>query len=83
MASPLAVFGTHPATATAAAALLVAWSAVNLVYQVIRKPTELFFPVSGALAKPPAETWRQYAPLFREYATTTISPTTAFSLPVW
>ncbi|HET7342633.1 MAG TPA: lytic transglycosylase domain-containing protein, partial [Methylomirabilota bacterium] len=43
-------------------------------YQVLRKPTELFFPVSGALAKPPAETWRQYGPLFRAHSTATITP---------
>ena len=58
----------------AVAALLLVWSSVNLVYQVMRKPTELFFPVSGALAKAPNETWRQYGPLFREYSTATISP---------
>jgi hypothetical protein len=46
---------------------------MNLVYQVVRKPTEMFFPVSGALNKAPAETWRQYAPLFREYSTATIT----------
>jgi hypothetical protein len=60
---------------TVAAALLVMlWAIVNLAYHVIRKPTELFYPVSGALAKPPAETWRQYGALFRHYATATISP---------
>ncbi len=42
---------------------------VNTVYQVARKPTELFFPVSGVLAKTPAETWREYAAAFRRYAT--------------
>jgi len=30
--------------------------------------------VSGALNKMPAETWRQYAPLFNEYSTATITP---------
>ena len=50
------------------------WSGVNVLYQVIRKPTELFFPVSGALSKPPAETWREYAPVFREHATVVITP---------
>jgi hypothetical protein len=50
------------------------WSAVNWIYQVARKPTELFFPVSGALNKPPADTWRQYGPLFREHSTATITP---------
>ena len=48
--------------------------AVNWAYQVIRKPAELFFPVSGALSKAPAETWRQYAPIFREHATALITP---------
>jgi hypothetical protein len=48
--------------------------AINGIYQVIRKPSELFFPVSGTLYKTPAETWRQYAPLFREYATDAIPP---------
>jgi len=48
--------------------------AVNGVYQLVRKPTELFFPVSGALYKVPAETWRDYAPLFRRYSTGRIAP---------
>ncbi len=48
--------------------------AINWVYQVIGKPSELFFPVSGALYKTPSETWRQYAPLFRKYATNVITP---------
>ena len=48
--------------------------AINCMYQIIRKPSELFFPVSGTLYKTPAETWRQYAPLFREYSTTSIRP---------
>ncbi|MGH8218384.1 MAG: lytic transglycosylase domain-containing protein [Steroidobacteraceae bacterium] len=48
--------------------------AVNGVYQVLRKPTELLFPVSGTLAKLPAETWRDYGSLFRRYATRRLSP---------
>jgi hypothetical protein len=56
----------------AAAALLAL--AVNAVYQLARKPTELFFPVSGALYKTPTETWRDYAPLFRRYSTDRIPP---------
>src|SRR5690348_13811738 len=59
--------------AAVAAALLV-FAAANLVYHVVRKPTEMLFPVSGVLKKPPAETWRQYAPLFRSYATAAVSP---------
>jgi hypothetical protein len=48
--------------------------AVNWTYQVIRKPSELLFPVSGTLYKTPSETWRQYAPIFRTYATDVITP---------
>ena len=52
----------------------ILWLAVNWIYQVVRKPSELFFPVSGTLNKTPAETWRQYAPLFQKYSTRLISP---------
>jgi hypothetical protein len=48
--------------------------AVNGIYQVLRKPTELLFPVGGTLAKAPADTWRDYAPLFRRYSTRRLSP---------
>jgi len=48
--------------------------AINGVYQVVRKPTELFFPVSGVLAKTPQESWREYGLAFRRYATPTIAP---------
>ena len=54
--------------------VLVVWSAANWLYQVVRKPTELFFPVSGVLAKAPPETWRQYGPLFRRHSTAVIAP---------
>ncbi len=57
-----------------AAALVGLAFGINWVYQVMRKPAELFFPVSGALSKTPAETWRQYEPIFREHATTVITP---------
>src|SRR5579864_4552044 len=43
--------------------------AINGVYQVLRKPTELFFPVSGVLAKTPRESWREYGPAFQRYST--------------
>lgn len=61
----------------AAAVLTVAvilWFALNWMYQVVRKPSELFFPVSGTLNKTPAQTWRQYAPLFQKYSTNVMSP---------
>lgn len=48
--------------------------AVNGLYHVARKPTELFFPVSGVLYKTPAETWREYEPIFRAHATAAITP---------
>jgi hypothetical protein len=59
----------------AVAVVVAFWFAANGVYQVARKPSELFFPVSGALSKTPAETWRQYGPTFRAHATAVINPT--------
>lgn len=56
------------------AAAAVMALAANGVYQLVRKPTELFFPVSGALYKSPAETWREYGALFRRYSTSSIPP---------
>ena len=60
--------------AMAAMAMLLFMAASNFVYQVARKPTEMFFPVSGVLHKMPAETWAAYAPLFREHSTAAIAP---------
>jgi hypothetical protein len=56
------------------AILLPLLALTNLVYHVIRKPTELFVLVGNRLDKEPAETWRQYGPLFRAYSTGTITP---------
>lgn len=50
------------------------WLAANALVQLARKPTEIFSPVSGALDKMPAETWRSYEPIFREHATAVITP---------
>ncbi len=47
---------------------------VNAVYQIARKPTELFFPVSGVLTKSPQESWREYGPAFRSFATPAVAP---------
>jgi hypothetical protein len=68
--------GTPPALRVCLGVLLAAILAlsVNALYQVIRKPTELFFPVSGTLYKTPPETWADYGPLFRRYATHNIPP---------
>jgi hypothetical protein len=54
--------------------VVVAGSAANWVYQTVRKPTELLFPVSGGLAKSPSETWRTYGPLFIKHSTAVITP---------
>jgi hypothetical protein len=48
------------------AILLAVAALVNLVYHVIHKPTELFAFIGHRLDKEPAETWRQYGPLFRK-----------------
>jgi hypothetical protein len=48
--------------------------AINWLYQVVRKPSELLFPVSGTLYKTPLETWREYSPIFRKYSTSLIRP---------
>lgn len=54
--------------------VVASWLILNWGYQVIRKPSELFFPVSGTLYKTPSETWRQYAPLFERHATRIMTP---------
>src|SRR5437867_9545469 len=69
LATPLAV-----RVLVGSAVILVAWSAVNWVYQAINKPTEIFFPVSESLAKTPAETCQRYGPLFSEHSIAVITP---------
>src|ERR1700676_2615000 len=56
------------------AILLAVVALTNIVYQVIHKPTELFAFVGHRLDKEPAETWRQYGALVRDYSTGTIPP---------
>jgi hypothetical protein len=71
------VFRRAPAFAQVAVALAVvaaSWLAINGAYQVVRKPSELFFPVSGTLYKTPSQTWSTYGPLFRRHATDVITP---------
>jgi hypothetical protein len=60
--------------AVATVLLVTVWAAVNLIVQVAYKPTEVFAAVSGSLAKVPAQTWRQYGPLFGEHSTAVITP---------
>jgi hypothetical protein len=54
--------------------VVAVWAAVNWMVQVARKPAEVFSPVSGSLAKRPAQTWRQYGVLFTKYSTAVITP---------
>ena len=48
--------------------------ALNLAYQVFRKPGELFAPVSGSFSKNPEATWQSYGALFEKYSTSIIAP---------
>jgi len=52
-----------------AVVLVIGGLALNWTYQVIRKPSELFFPVSGTLYKTPAETWDAYERIFKKHST--------------
>jgi len=73
----LRAFRKTPATAKgfAIGLTLVALAfTVNAIYQVMRKPTELYFPVDGVLSKAPADTWRSYGPLFRAHSTAVVAP---------
>lgn len=56
------------------AALVLGWALANGLYQVVRKPTELFFPVSGRLYKTPTQTWAAYQRIFRRHATDIMTP---------
>ena len=47
---------------------------LNGIYQVVRKPGEIFAPVSASLSKNPESTWRSYGSLFEKHSTSIISP---------
>ncbi len=64
----------------AMALLVTVWAALNWMVQVARKPSEVFFPVSGSFFKVPARTWREYGPLFETHSTTVITPELLASL---
>jgi hypothetical protein len=73
----LRAFRRAPGSVQICAALGIAallFLAVNWVYQVIHKPSELLFPVSGTLYKSPSETWREYGALFEKYSTEVTTP---------
>jgi len=55
--------------AAASAVVLVLLLAVNWTYQVIRKPSELFFPISESFYKEPSDTWQAYGHLFERHST--------------
>lgn len=48
--------------------------ALNLSYQVLRKPGEIFAPISASQSNSPESTWRRYGTLFEKYSTSIISP---------
>jgi hypothetical protein len=54
--------------------IVLVWAALNWMVQVARKPAEIFFPVSRALTKSPAQTWQQYGQLFARHSTAVITP---------
>lgn len=54
------------------AVLAVGALGVNIAHWVIRKPSVLLAPLSGALAKTPAQTWDSYGDLFQRYATAAV-----------
>jgi hypothetical protein len=54
--------------------LVAAWAAVNWMVQVARKPTEIFSPLGGSFQKVPAQTWREYGPLFARHSTAVMRP---------
>jgi hypothetical protein len=60
--------------------LVSVWASLNWMVQVARKPSEVFFPVSGSLFKAPIQTWREYGPLFATHSTTVITPDLLASL---
>ena len=70
-------FAHTPATvqfAVLGAVLLALWFGLNWIYQVVRKPSELLFPISGVLYRLPEQTWDTYESLFRKHSTSTITP---------
>jgi hypothetical protein len=65
---------TGPQIFVGVAVAFFLWLGLNYAYQVLRKPTELFFPLSGVLFKSPYETWDEYGPIFERHATEIIVP---------
>lgn len=53
---------------------LVGFFALNGIYQVIRKPGEVFAPIAPSLSKSPDATWRRYGATFERHSTEIIAP---------
>ncbi len=53
---------------------LAVLAGANACYQVARKPTELLGLLAPSARKTPAETWKAYRDLFREYSTPLVGP---------
>src|SRR5262249_21690252 len=51
------------------ALVILIWASVNWTYHVIKKPSEVLFPLDTSLTKHPSETWKQYGSLFRKHST--------------
>jgi len=59
-----------PVGIVCAALLLVV---INFAYQVVRKPTELYFPIEDSLHKSHEQTWQAYGHLFRRHSTPVVT----------
>ena len=56
------------------ALIVILWLGINWAYHTFNKPSEILFPLGHSLNKRPIETWKQYESLFREHATSVITP---------
>lgn len=73
----LKTFHAWPSTVRAVVILtttLIFLLGVNWTYHAFNKPAEILFPLDHSLDKSPAETWKQYGSLFREHATSIMTP---------
>ena len=71
-----AVLAAHPAVSIPVTIVLVlmVWLGVNWTYHVIRKPSEVLFPLDSAFDKNFAQTWRESRPALSQHATAVITP---------
>ncbi len=53
---------------------LAGFFALNLIYQIIRKPGEILAPISASLSNSPESTWRRYGALFEKHSTSIVAP---------